>query len=278
MISFDFEYYQPTTVESAVARFNASHVAGKKVMYYSGGTELISRGRMNEIKPEVVIDLKLIPACRRFEKQAGEIIIGAAMTLTEIVDAQIFPVLAGVAKGIATRTARNKITVGGNMMSNLPYKEAIMPFLLAESELEIAGADGIRRVPIREVFDGAWKLAADEFLVAIYTQEHFAECVFHHDKKTQGSKVNYPILSMASLLVDGKVRVAFSGLCGEPFRCEKIETVLNEFSLSFEERTKKVQIIIPGTVLTDMFAGADYRLFLLGNVLADMFDMTEDVS
>src|SRR5690625_4959595 len=123
MISFDFEFYQPTTIVNAINLFQQVKSTGKKVMFYGGGTEFISRARRNEINVDVVIDLKEIPECNVFDRENDEFIIGSTVTLNQIADEKMFPLLGDVCKEIATRTERNKITIGGNVVSNLPCKE-----------------------------------------------------------------------------------------------------------------------------------------------------------
>src|SRR5690625_299724 len=109
MIAFDFEYFQPTTIEDANHTFLELYATGKKVMYYGGGTEFISRARRHEIHVDAIIDLKGITPCNELSKSKGEIIIGAANTLTDIIQANFFPLLTQVSRLIATNTERNKI-------------------------------------------------------------------------------------------------------------------------------------------------------------------------
>ena len=42
MITFDFDYYKPDSVEQAVKIFKDLSERGKTVIYYAGGTEIIS--------------------------------------------------------------------------------------------------------------------------------------------------------------------------------------------------------------------------------------------
>jgi CO/xanthine dehydrogenase FAD-binding subunit len=63
MISFDFEYYRPTTIEEAVHVFQQADSNGKEPLYYSGGTEIISMARLNQLRTGAVIDIKGIPEC-----------------------------------------------------------------------------------------------------------------------------------------------------------------------------------------------------------------------
>ena len=91
-----------------------------------GGTEFITFARTNKKKPDVVIDIKGIPECMRLEVIGDELIIGAAVSLTTIVESNLFPLLGETLQRIADHTSRNKITIGGNLNSHFIYREGIL--------------------------------------------------------------------------------------------------------------------------------------------------------
>ena len=49
MIAFDFEYYKPSSMAEAIETFNMFREQGKNVMYFSGGTEIITFARVNKL-------------------------------------------------------------------------------------------------------------------------------------------------------------------------------------------------------------------------------------
>ncbi|WP_106497341.1 FAD binding domain-containing protein [Lentibacillus sp. Marseille-P4043] len=278
MIAFDFAYYKPTMVEEAVKLFHDLQESGKVPYYYGGGTEFISRARMDEVQADALIDLKGIPECNDLKTEQNEIIIGSAVSLTSIADANIFPLLTEVTRSIAHRTARNKITIGGNISSHLIYRETILPFLLADSEVIIAEKEGLRRTSINNVYQNGIQLKDGEFIVQIVTNSKFSQYPYTHSKKTKQSTVNYPIVSLASLQVNGQFRVALSGVCNYPFRIEKIESELNDTSNSYEKRIKNAFNHLPGSVLHDMEASEEYRKFVLNQAFMEMLIKMEGVS
>jgi len=273
MIDFDFAYYKPSTVNEAANLFHDLRSDHKKVCYYGGGTEFISRARRNDMQADAVIDLKAIPECNTFKLVENQIIIGGAVTLTDIAEATFFPLLSNVIRHIATRTERNKITIGGNIAGHLFYREAILPFLLADSEIVIAGKDSIRKTKV----NGA-QLKKGEFIVQIITESIFSQFPHSNSKRTKHSKVNYPIVSVASLHVDDNTRVAFSGVCEFPFRREGIENELNDTSKSRETRIQNAMNYLPAPILDDMHATQDYRKFALERALMEVLEKAEGVS
>ena len=277
MIPFDFAYHKPQSIDMAVTLFHELRANGKDVFYYSGGTEFISRARMDEIKADAIIDLKGIPECREQKIEGNQVVIGSAVTLTELADSVSFPLLANVSRGIAHRTARNKITIGGNLSSHLWYREAILPFLLAESTVVIAGKDGLRKEPIFKNFQHGGQLENGEFIVQIITDSKFTGYPCTHYKKTKHSSVNYPIISLATLIKDGGIRVAFSGVCDFPFRSMDLEQELNDATNTFQKRVENSLKQLPGPIMDDMHASQDYRKMVLKSLLMETLEKAEGV-
>jgi len=275
MIAFDFEYFQPTTIEDANNTFLELYASGKKVMYYGGGTEFISRARRHEIHVDAIIDLKGITPCNELSHSKGKVIIGAANTLTDIIQSNLFPLLTKVSRLIATNTERNKITIGGNITSHLIYREAIMPLLLTDSLVVISGKDGIRKAPINKIHAAGVQLQDDEFIVQIIMDDKFATYPHFNLKRTKHSKVNYPIVSLASLEVDHYIRVAISGVCSYPFRIQELENALNDSSVSPHKRIQNALSHIPEEVIDDMQASADYRIFALKTAFVELLTESE---
>ncbi|UUZ96768.1 FAD binding domain-containing protein [Paenibacillus sp. P25] len=169
MISFDFDYYRPASAAEAVRLFQQADAEGKQPLYYAGGTEIITMARLNQLWTGAVIDIKGIPECRSMEVQKDRLVIGSAVTLTALSEARLFPLLGETARHVADFTNRNKITVGGNMSGRFIYKEALLPFLLADSQAVLAGPGGIRQAPVGQVFGGQPRFGKGEFLLQILT-------------------------------------------------------------------------------------------------------------
>ena len=62
-----------------------------------------------------------------------------AVTLTNIAEKNYFPLLSLAVKRIADHTIQDKITLGGNLLGTIIYKEAILPLLLSNSRVVIQG-------------------------------------------------------------------------------------------------------------------------------------------
>lgn len=268
MIAFDFEYYKPNSTTETIETFNVLQAQGKKAFIFSGGTEFITFSRVNKINADAVIDIKGIPECNVLEIQDNQLIIGSAVSLNKITQSNLFPLLGQAVKKIADHTSRNKITIGGNMNSQLIYRESLLPLLLADAKVKIARASGEEIIPLDDIFNT--KQALTDFLVQIIVDTSYLELPSISLKRTKFSRVGYPVVSLAALIKDHKIRVALSGVCDFPFRSAKIETILNDTSFKIEDQIEKVIAHLPSTIVDDIQGSAAYREFVLKNILFDM--------
>ncbi|MDV2684046.1 xanthine dehydrogenase family protein subunit M [Alkalihalophilus lindianensis] len=277
MISFDFEYYKPTSINEATQLFQSLVEQGKEPIYFSGGTEVITLGRINQIQTDAVIDIKGIPECMILKKDEKKVTLGAAQSLNKIHEMQFFPFLNKAIVEIADHTARNKITLGGNICANIIYRETVLPLLLTNSEVVIASPNGLKQVPLQGVFHQKLNLEKGEFLVQVTTEQSEIDCPFVCVKKRRQWDVGYPLITTAALKKEGYIKVAFSGLSDFPIYDPMIEKSLNNKQLSKEERVEQAlqQIFVP--ILDDVNGSAEYRLFVLKNTLLDVLDELEGV-
>ncbi|MEH7403139.1 MULTISPECIES: FAD binding domain-containing protein [Bacillaceae] len=269
MLHFNFDYYRPSTIKEAVDLFVKLDKKGKKPIYFSGGTEVTTLGRLNLIHTKAVIDVKGIPECNALEIKENSVVVGAAHTLTRVFESKIFPLLGEACVRIADRTSRNQITFGGNLASDIIYREAILPLLLSNSTLVIAGIDGVKEYPVEEIFNEKLRLKRGEFLVQTKSDGIYRKFPFFIDKKRKSEKVDYPLITLELLKVNRAYRLAISGLCAYPFRSYEMEQALNNTNLSALERINQAILAIPAPVISDIRGSREYRIFVLRNLLLD---------
>jgi aerobic carbon-monoxide dehydrogenase medium subunit len=270
MLPFDFEFYQPETLEEAVHLYQYLDQQGKQPMFYSGGTELITLGRIDMAYTEAVIDIKGIAECNVMQVSGDHLLLGSTLSLTKIEEANLFPLLTKTASEVADHTARGKITLGGNICARIFYREAVLPFLIADSQLFITGPEGKKVVPINDVFQGQLKLKNGELLVQLVTENRFVKAPYFSMKRRQQWETGYPLITVAALKIAEEIRVAVSGLCPFPFRSLQMEETLNNRLYSVEERVERALSMLPNPILDDIEGSADYRLFVLRHLLMDV--------
>jgi aerobic carbon-monoxide dehydrogenase medium subunit len=273
VLPFDFEYYKPATLKDAVELFKRLEQQGKQPMFFSGGTELITLGRINLAYTEAVIDIKEIPEMRMMQVSEDQLILGSALTLTQVEEANLFPLLTNTAREVADHTARGKITLGGNICARIFYREAVLPFLLADSQVVLAGPEGVRKVPINTIFHEELQLIPGEVLVQLVTDQRAIESPFISIKRRQQWETGYPLITIAAMAINNRIRVAISGLCPFPFRSLELEELVNNRQNSMEERIRNLIEIVPQPILDDVEGSADYRLFVLKNLMFDVMSV-----
>lgn len=275
MIPFDFDYYKPSSIMEAVNTFSLLNTQGKAPLYFCGGTEIITMARRSHIFTQAVIDLKGIPECNTLNLQNGKLVIGASITLTRLREFNIFPLLGRAARKVADHTVRNKLTVGGNICGRITFRETVLPFLLSDSKVVLAGQSGIRNLPINQAFNKTLNLEKGEFLVQLVTDIGYSQNPFISIKKTKQEKSAYPLISVDAVKKDGQIRFAFSGVCPFPFRSSTIEQILNDKNIPLELRINKALTSLPSPINNNIEASAEYREFVLKNTLTDIIKVLE---
>jgi CO/xanthine dehydrogenase FAD-binding subunit len=272
MLPFDFDYYKPSSLQEAVNLYQYLSQQGKKPMVISCVTELFNLGRINLVYTEAVIDVKEIAESKAMQFSGEYLVLGSSVTLTELSEENLFPLLSKTASEIADHTARVKITLGGNICAQIFYREAVLPFLLSDSRVVTVGPEGTRVTPINEIFRERLQLSSGEFLVQIATEKRFTEAPFFTFKRRQQWDTGYPLITIAALKIDNEIRVALSGLCPFPFRSQGVEAALNNKELPESERIERALASLPERILDDVEGSANYRLFVLRNLLLDVLE------
>lgn len=270
MIPFDFNYYCPTTFREAVELYLILDKQQKNPVYYSGGTEIITLGRLNLLQTGAVVDIKYIPESTEMYEQDGRIVLGSGLTLSEVADANIFPLLTKTSSEVADRTARNKITLGGNICGNIYYREAVLPYLLTDSQAIIAGPNGLKQVPFHQIFKQTLRLEKGEFLIQLVTPIIDSQLPFISIKRRRQWDTGYPLVTMAAIKKEEEMRVAFSGLSPFPYRAYRIEKELNQEQYPMETRIENAIQFLEQPILNDEQGSREYRIFVVRNLLQDM--------
>lgn len=277
MIPFKFEYYKPDTLEEAFQLYNELESQGKNPLYYGGGTEIITMSRANNIHMGAVIDLKGIPECSYMGLVDNKLYIGSAVTLSQISESRLFPLLGQTAARIADHTVQCKLTIGGNLCGTIIYRETSLPLLISEGKAVIFGQKGKREVQVNQVFDQKINLSPGEILVKLIVDNNYCSLPYIHVKKTKSDKIAYPLLTIAAIKKDNNIKIAFSGLFNYPFRSRDIEDYINDSNLSNEDKIKKIIGFQQGSVLDDIEGSSGYRRFVLKGTLENTLKMLEKV-
>ncbi|EFK11979.1 putative 4-hydroxybenzoyl-CoA reductase, beta subunit [delta proteobacterium NaphS2] len=119
MISSEFKYICPKSIEEALERFG--EFQGEAV-YLSGGTDLVPRMKLGLKKPRAVIDLKDVASMSTVAEEGDYIRIGSLAQLFQLKQTDLvsnrFPALAASLEATSCETLQVRGTIGGNLLQN----------------------------------------------------------------------------------------------------------------------------------------------------------------
>lgn len=277
MISYDFEYHRPKTYQEAIELFKAKTLEGKKPIYYSGGTEVVTFARKNTVKTGAVIDIKAIEETNVFLEDDNFMIYGSSLSLNDIAEKTEFELMKNTVNKIADHTVRNRITIGGNICGRLFYREAVLSIMVSDGILVIAGEEGIRHETIAEGYDKRILLKPGEILLQIKIEKDSILKPQKSIRKVKYGDVDYPLFHIAALKDNGRVKYSFAGICAFPFRSIEMEEVLNDPSIEIKDRASQIIELMPSNIIDDIYASREFRQYLFENSLVEIMEEMEGV-
>ena len=170
-----FQLYSARSIEDALDYLSDK---GDRCKIIAGGTDLIPALRLEDIHPEFVLNILEIKELGQIEEQDNSILIGPAVTFSEITESNLlnryFPLLVQAAASVGGPQVRNRGTIGGNIANASPAADVLPAVLALGGELELQSKmSGKRRVPLTEAIIGPYKnrFRPDEILTGIVIQK-----------------------------------------------------------------------------------------------------------
>ncbi len=257
-------------------------------MPIAGGTELMVQYGAGRLGARKLVSLWGLPELRRIENTAGELLIGAGCTYTDLRrHPQVtleFPLLARAASWTGSIANQNRGTLGGNIVNASPAADSLPALMVYEAELLLVSARGTRRVPYVEFHTGykQTRLAADEIISAIALRPRFGDYYSYSRKVGTRNAQAIAKLCLAGLGIvsDNKiedVRLAIGSMAVTPLRLRRTEEVLlgQPFApalhpaLIREARRALEAEVAP---IDDIRSSAAYRLHVSGNLLQEFLE------
>jgi N-methylhydantoinase B len=164
-------YHRPRSLEEAVAIRAAADVA-----VIAGGTDIYpahaARRAWGDPTHKPVLDITAIPGLDRVEEGAEGWRIGCLVTWSALRRAALPPLFDGLkaaAKEVGGAQVQNRGTIVGNLCTASPAGDGIPNLLALAAEVELAGPEGRREVPLAEFLTGyrATALRRDEIVTGL---------------------------------------------------------------------------------------------------------------
>lgn len=148
---------------------------GTRSRVVAGGTDVYA-GLGGRLPDGDMVDVSRIPECRGVTREPYGWRIGAATTWSEFIVEPLPPAFDGLkaaAAEVGSVQVRNAGTVAGNICNASPAADGMPPLLTLNAEVELAGPDGRRILPLHEFVLGPRRtaLAPGEIMAAIRAPE-----------------------------------------------------------------------------------------------------------
>lgn len=136
-----------------------------KAMVLAGGTDLVLDAESGKKSSDAWIDIMRIPELKEIKTEDNKIVIGSAVTLTEIARSELikkyYPSLCRGAGTVGSLQIRNAATLTGNIVSAQPAADAAMALAPLDPEIVVVSAEGEKILSMEEMYSGFGKSSID---------------------------------------------------------------------------------------------------------------------
>lgn len=269
----NFDYMRPESLGEALA---LRKKWGKASSLLMGGTDLFLALEEGVRHTELLIDLKKIGDFSLLEEKDGSVQIGAAVTYSELIGAELvktkLPVIWESSRLVASMGIRNSATMAGNICNAVPSAESAAPLLVRDALIHISSDSGERTVAATDFFTGPRKTVVEDDEIVTSISVPLMEGKFGESYVKLGRYRGEDIAQVAvALSVDEKwnYRIAFGAVGPVPMRIPGAETILKgqkPTALLIEKA--KEEMLKTVSPIGDIRASKEYRLHMC-NVMFD---------
>ena len=151
-------YEAPTSTKDAVSLLSK---AKGNAYVLAGGSDLLVRLKSGTIDPELVVDIKRIPAMQSITKTASGFKIGAAVSCAQLGEndalKKAWPGVVESANLIGSDQIQSRCTVVGNLCNASPAADSVPAMVAAKAKAVVVGPKGRRTVAVEDVVTGPGK-------------------------------------------------------------------------------------------------------------------------
>lgn len=270
MIPASFDYVRATSLSQAIGLLQSDPDGSKLV---AGGHTLIPTLKLRLASPAVLIDIRGIDELRGIA--IGEVVsIGALTTHADLLASEelraVLPIFQQAANLIADPQVRNRGTIGGSLANADPAADWPAVVIALDADIELAGPNGLRRVPARDFFVDIMTTALDpgEILTAIHVARPEPGSLFAY-RKIRHPASGYAVvgIAVAALVKEdhvAKIAIGVTGAAGRPFPADAATRFLTGKRLSPGNIEKAATLASEHSeCLSDNYAPAEYRKHLI---------------
>src|SRR5918999_1768324 len=146
------EFLQPDDWQEALE----AKAAHPDALPLAGGTDVMVDLNFGRERPPAILDLTRVRELAEWEERDGVLRVGAGVSYSRAIAdlGDRLPGLAAASRTVGSPQIRNRGTIGGNPGSSSPAGDALPPLYASGAEIELAGTNGTRTVPIADFITG----------------------------------------------------------------------------------------------------------------------------
>ena len=151
-------YEAPATSRDAAAILAKSK---ETAFVLGGGTDVLVKMRTGLIEPDLLVDIKAIPAMKEIKVSDKGFVIGAAVSGAELSEHKLLrkhlPGLVEAANLIGSDQIQGRCTLAGNLCNASPAADSVPAMIAVGAKANIVGVKGRRKLPVEKVVIGPGK-------------------------------------------------------------------------------------------------------------------------
>lgn len=249
----------------------------------AGGTDLMVLFNAGRLPYRNLVSIRNIPELREVEVTDTHVLIGAAVTYSQIRQNAIlqseFPLLCAAASWTGGIANQNRGTLGGNIANASPAADSAPALLVYDADLRLACSGGERWVAYREFHTGykQMQIRPDELIQQIRLPRRKRWRQYSRKVGTRKAQAISKVCMAAAADLDGDVirdvRIALASVAPVPLRCTRTEDCLRgarlESSRISEARESIRSEIQP---ISDIRSTDEYRAEVSVNLLGEFLE------
>lgn len=285
----DFEFLQPSTIAEA-SRMLADY--GDDCRAMAGGSALMLAMRQRMLMPTHIVSLAKLDALHgiEFDAQKG-LRIGALSTHNDVARAlviqQHYPMLSGVAAGLANPQVRNQGTIGGNLCYGDPATDPPSCLLAMDATVTIANAAGTRVLRMQDFLVDYFvtALQPDEVLVEIRIPAPSNDSEGRYTRFLRTAAQHRPLVNVALYLrrsgaVGTDIKLVTGASTPIPMRMTRAEAYLEGRAVTPDVAAIAAEMVATDIdPLSDPRGDADYRRSMVRVItertISSLFELTQ---
>lgn len=266
-----FSYERPERISEASRLLGD---LGTEARLLAGGTDLVVGLRDGSVHPRLVVDVKHIAelAGPPIVLSEGAITFSALAVMRQIEsDPDVLatlPALAEAARVVGSVQIRHRATLAGNVCNASPAADTLPPLLVYGAQVEVAGRQGQRSVPIDEFILGSGQtaLGQDELVTAIVVPLPAADLGAAYTRLVRRRGTDLASVTMCAA-VDGRggLRLSYGSVGPRPLLVTEEEGLLTDPATSPADREGILDALLSAArpSATSLRAGPEYRRAML---------------